>query len=143
VFQCHIRYRPSVSFRQFCRFCFFTCLDCLIVIATSFPHFPSDLPLPFLSSDRQVNITFCHLLPPTHNTLPYHLTSYFQFLPSLFLFLPFFSNSFLIFNILHVYFAAPFQKSLSGLNRFFLQSVIHCPNFTTAVYVAFHHTVKY
>jgi hypothetical protein len=63
--------------------------------------------------------------------------------PKLFVILPFFSNSsFLIFNILDV-FAAPFQKSLSGLNSCFLQSAIHCPNVTTVVYLAFHHSVKY
>ena len=79
----------------------------------------------FLPSGHQVNITFCHLFPPTHNILPYHLTSYFPYFLKLFVILTFFSDSsFLIFNILYV-FAATLQKSLSGLNSFFLQSAIH------------------
>jgi hypothetical protein len=95
---------------------------------------------------------FLFFLPATRSILPVancylpHINPIQQVLPmfpKLFVLLPLFCNSsFLVFNILDV-FASPLQRSLSGLTSCFLQSAIHCRNFTNVIYIAFHRNEKY
>jgi len=92
VFLCYTVYWFSITLRYIflfavslgIRFC------CLITLRTSIFHFILGLPLPCLPSGDQVNIRLGHQPSPMHNSCRcYFNTSYYSFLPELFVFLPF------------------------------------------------------